>query len=56
MGGKPEPSAPPLVFSTPVGCPKAEGDDVCELPWSPGFRWSIVLRLGWYQLVRLGKP
>lgn len=55
MGGKLEPSVPPLIFSIPVGCPKAEGDDVCELSWSPRFRWSLVLSLGWYQLVRLGK-
>ena len=32
MGGKLEPSAPPLAFSTPVGCPEAEVGDVCELP------------------------
>ena len=30
MGGKLEPSAPPLAFS--VGCPEAEVGDVCELP------------------------
>lgn len=54
MGGKLEPSAPPLVFSSPMGYPKAEGD-ICELSWSPGFKWIIVFSLGWYQLVRLGE-
>lgn len=36
MGGKLEPSAPPLSFSTPVGCPEAEVGDVCELPGHQG--------------------
>lgn len=57
MGGKLEPLAPPLVFShlLPWDVQRPRGVMSVNFFDHQGSGGALVLSLGWYQLVRLGK-